>query len=339
MITLLRLFPSRFYRLLLICGICCIASNKLSAQNTKIGFMLSSLNSDRWYKDKDAFQEKAAALGARVITTNAEDKPEKQTEQVEELIKEGVNILVVIPVDGKRASAIVEQAHKANIKVIAYDRLIKDCDLDFYVSYNNNKVGEIMAKFALKEKPQGNYAIINGPESDNNVKQINEGMHSVLDASIQSGSIKLLEEKATEQWSEIEAMMITQDLIQKHKSIDAILTSADLLALGAVNALEEANMLGKTIVTGQDADLQACKHILAGNQQMTIYKPIAPLAAKAAELAVLLANGKMAEKNATSDNGKIAVPSYLIEPILVTKENMKAAVIDPGHWKAEDLEK
>ena len=230
-------------------------------------------------------------------------------------------------------------AHKANIKVIAYDRLIKGCDLDFYVSYNNNMVGQIMAKYALKEKPKGVYAIINGPESDNNVKQINEGMHSVLDASIKSGDIKLVEEKTADQWSEIEAMMLAQDIIQNHKDIDAILASADLLSLGVVKALEEANMAGKVIVTGQDADLQACKYILDGKQQMTIYKPIAPLAAKAAELAVQMAGGKVCDKNAESDNGKIAVPSFLIEPILVTKDNMRSVVITPGYWKEEDLEK
>jgi len=339
MMTSKWFYSPRSLSLLLLFFISSFTSVQLQAQGVKLGFMLSSLNTDRWYKDKAAFNEKATALGGTVIITNAEDDASKQLLQVDELIQQGVKVLVVIPVDGLSAAGIVEKAHKANIKVIAYDRLIKNCDLDFYVSYNNKMVGEIMAKYALQEKPSGKYTIINGPESDNNTKLVNQGIHAVLDASIQSGKINLLEEKTTEQWSEMEATMITQDLIQKHKGIDVIITGADVLAVGTVHALEEDGLAGKILVTGQDADLQSCKYMMEGKQQMTILKPIGPLAAKAAELAMQIAQGTPNEKNGDCDNGKITVPSFLIEPTLVTRENLKSLVILSGFWKESDLEK
>ncbi len=307
----------------------------------KIGLSLDTLKEERWQHDRDLFVARAKELGADVLVQAANSDDTLQNSQAENLLTEGVNVLVVVPHDGKSSATIVEAAHKAGVPVIAYDRLIRDCDLDLYVTLDPEKVGEQQADYAVKHRPKGNYVLIGGAPTDNNAVLVRQGQMKILQPSIDKGDIKVVADQWAKDWQPVEALKIMENALTKNNNkVDAVVVSNDGTAGGVVQALNEQGLAGKVLVTGQDADLAACQRIVQGTQSMTVYKPLAKLANKAAELAVALAQKQpIADPVTKLNNGKIDVPSILLPTVEVDKDNLDSTVIADGFQKKEDVYK
>jgi D-xylose transport system substrate-binding protein len=306
-----------------------------------IGFSMDTLKEERWQRDRDLVVARAEEMGARVIVQAANGNDALQNSQAENMLTQGIDVLLVAPHNGKTAAVIVEAAHKAGVPVIAYDRLILDSDLDLYVTFSPVRVGELQADYALKHKPKGNYVLIGGAPTDNNALLLRQGQMSLLKPPIDRGDVKVVSDQWAKEWQPMEALKIMENaLTRNNNQVDAVVVSNDGTAGGAIQALAEQKLAGKVVVTGQDADLAACQRIVAGTQSMTVYKPIKVLAAKAAEVALLLADKKaVADKTSPVNNGKKDVPSILLEPIQVDKDNLVSTIIADGYQKLEAVYK
>lgn len=299
-----------------------------------IGFAMDTLKEARWQTDRDLFVKQAESQGAKVLVQDAGSNDATQIQQVESFISQKVDAIVIIPHDGKAMAKAVKLAHEANIPVISYDRLITDCDLDLYISFDNIKVGEAQAQYLIDHLPtpgKGKIVRIYGAPTDNNAKQFKQGQDNVLQPYMDRGDIQVIHQDWATDWQPKIAKDITAAAITKHgMTFDAILASNDGTAGGAIQALRETDATAKILVTGQDADLAACQRIAEGSQAMTIYKPIKDLAPQAANLAVALAKRKPVVANSTVNNHLIEVPSVLLKIITVDKSNLQDSVIKDG---------
>ncbi|RVT58318.1 sugar ABC transporter substrate-binding protein [Niallia taxi] len=311
---------------------------KLAQDDSKVyvGFSLDTLQEDRWYKDKEAFEKKVLELGGEVKTLAANGVDSVQIKQAELLIAEGVDVLVVVPHNAEVSAEIVDKAHKANVKVVSYDRLIKNADVDYYISYDNKKVGQLQAQEILKKQKKGNFAYIGGAETDNNAVLFREGAMEVLQPYIDKDDIKLVFDKYTDEWQpEIAETNMKQALKENNNDIQAVIAANDGTAGGVINALQA---IGKTIpVSGQDAEITGLKRILAGSQTMTVYKPIQVIAEDAAAIAMKAGKNEKIDTTATVNNGKIDVPSILLDPVAVTKSNIDETVIKDKFITEDEL--
>jgi len=312
---------------------------ELSHESDKItiGFSMDSFMIERWQRDRDIFVSRANDLGAEVIVQIAGGDPDEQIKQIEYLINKNVDVLVIIPREADGLGAVVNEARKKGIKVISYDRLIKDTSLDLYISFDNELVGELIADTLVHHVPKGNYVIFNGPESDNNVSLLRKGYYNILNPKIQSGDITVTHEFWTPNWEPEQAGYNMEELLRKQEKIDAIIAGNDSIATMLIRLLSENRMAGKVAVGGQDAEVSACQRIVEGTQLMTVYKPIDKLARLSAELAVQLAKGEEIIVNNVYEDGEYSIPYYEIMPIAVTKENMMDTVIKDGFQRLESV--
>ena len=309
------------------------------SKTPKVGFCMDSLIPERWEKDRELFIQNVEELGGKVLVEIANGDDALQLKQAEKLISEGVDVLVVIPVNQETAGHIVVAAHKAGIKVISYDRLIRNCNLDYYVSTDNIRIGEQQADYLTKIKPKGKYVLIGGAVTDNNAHLLYLGQLNILQPLITKGDIEIVFQEFTQDWKEKEGYeLMNKCLDENNNLVDAVIASNDALALGAIRALEERDLAGKVLVAGQDADIKAIRQIVAGTQTMTIYKPIDAITSTAAKIAIKLANGESPEiMNLTVNNGKKLVPSFLMESMVVHKDNIKMTVVSEGYLKEHDI--
>ena len=312
-------------------------SNKNSGR-IRIGLSMDTLKEERWQHDRDLFVERAKELGADVLVQAADGDDKVQTQQAENLLTQGVNVLVVIPHNGEIAASIVEASHRQNVPVVSYDRLIRNSEPDLYISFDNEKVGELQARYLIERAPRGNYVLIGGAPTDNNATLFRKGQMNILKPAIDRGDIKVVADQWARDWLASEALRHTENaLTQSHNNVVAVVVSNDGTAGGAIQALEEQKLGGKVLVSGQDADLAALQRIIAGTQSMTVYKPVAQLARRAAEAAVALARHEKVESTSAINNGKVDVPSVLLDPIVVDKNNIVDTVIKDGYQKLEDV--
>jgi D-xylose transport system substrate-binding protein len=309
-----------------------------SGSKIVIGLSMDSLRVERWKRDRDLFTERAKELGAEVLVQSADGDPVKQNSQAENLLAQKVNVLVVIARDGVAAARIVDAAHAQNVKVLAYDRLIRDSDVDLYISFDNERVGYLQADAVAKAVPKGRYFLLGGSPSDNNAQLLRKGQMAALQPRIDAGDITVVGDQWTDNWDPNEALKHVENALTANKNrIDAVIASNDGTAGGAVEALRAQGLAGKVAVSGQDADLAACQRIVEGTQTMTVYKPLKPLAYRAAELAVALAKGEAVDAGKTVHNGKIDVPSVLLDPVPVDKANLYDVVIKDGFHPLEEV--
>ncbi|PJG84995.1 D-xylose ABC transporter substrate-binding protein [Conservatibacter flavescens] len=306
------------------------------AKDLTIGMSIDDLRLERWQKDRDIFVNKAESLGAKVFVQSANGNDQTQVSQIENMINRGVDVLVIIPFNGEALSNVIAEAKREGIKVLAYDRLINNADLDFYVSFDNEKVGELQAESIVAVKPEGNYFLMGGSPVDNNAKLFRKGQMKVLQPLIDSGKIKVVGDQWVDSWLAEKALQIMENALTANKNnIDAVVASNDATAGGAIQALSAQGLAGKVAISGQDADLAGIKRIVAGSQTMTVYKPIKALADKAAEIAVELGKNEKVEQNAVLNNGMKDVPAYLLSPIAVNKANIDDTIIKDGFHSKE----
>jgi D-xylose transport system substrate-binding protein len=318
-----------------------VGLSQAAVKKIKIGLSMDTLKEERWQRDRDLFIARAKELGAEVLVQAANGNDSLQNSQAENLLTQGVDILVVVPHNGVTSAAIVTAAHKAGKKVIAYDRLIRNSDVDLYVSFDNYEIGKMQASYLLQKAPKGNYIVIGGAPTDNNAHLYHDGQMEVLKPAVARGDIKIVADQWAKDWQPSEALKHTENALTRNKNdIVAIAAPNDGTAGGAISALKQQKLAGKVFVSGQDADLAACQRVVEGTQAMTVYKPIQKLAAKAAELAVALAKGEaVTEATQKLNNGKIDVKSVLIAPIQVDKNNMDSTVIADGFHDKKDVYK
>lgn len=307
-----------------------------SKDHPVIGFCIDDLRVERWARDRDYFVDAAKKLGATVSVQSADASEERQISQIENLISRGVDVIVIVPFNSKTLGNVVAEAKKAGIKVVSYDRLILDADVDAYISFDNEKVGELQAKGVYDAQPKGSYFLLGGAPTDNNAKMLREGQLKVLQPAIDRGDIKVVGQQWVPEWNAATALRIVEDaLTANNNKIDAIVASNDGTAGGAIQALAAQKLAGKVPVSGQDADLAAVKRVIAGTQTMTVYKPIKLIATQAAQLAVDLAQGREPAYNAQYDNGKKKVDTVLLQPIVLTKKNVDVVVKDGFYTQAQ----
>jgi D-xylose transport system substrate-binding protein len=276
---------------------------------------------------------KAGCPECKVLYSNANQDAAKQQQQAEAAITQGANVIVMSAVDGKSAVTIVQNAKSQSVPVIAYDRFIAGSD--YYVSFDNKKVGELQGTGLVEAmkaagKTAGDIVMINGSPTDANAADFKAGAHSVLDSS----GYTVKAEFDTPDWSPDNAQEWMESQIGSvQANLVGVYAANDGTAGGAIAALKGGGVNPLPPVTGQDAELAAIQRILAGDQALTIYKAIKPQAEDAAKNAIALANG---EKPASSAD-KEGVPATLLEPVVVTKDNIKDTVVKDEFYKVEDI--
>lgn len=300
-----------------------------------IGLSLGTLKEERWQRDRDFFVNKTRELGAGVIVESANADAELQKSQVESLILQGVNVIVIVPENEELLRPLIEKAHNAGIKVLAYDRLINDVDLDAYVTFDYVKAGEQQALAVLNVAKKGNFGLILGDPSDSTVYMQKEGVMKVLQPEIDKGSVKLVFENFTNGWKPEVAYQTVKKYLEGSKDVDGVISLNDGMASGILQALNESGL--KVPVSGMDAELAACQRIVDGTQTQTSYLPVNLQAIKAADVAVKLAKSQSVEFNGKVNNGKTEVPTYFLDPVTVTKENMMQTVIKDGLHSFEEV--
>ncbi|UPO96506.1 D-xylose ABC transporter substrate-binding protein [Cetobacterium somerae] len=313
-------------------------NTSLEAAKMKIGMTVDDLRLERWQRDRDIFTEEANKLGAEVVAVSANGDSDKQMRDAENLISQGIDLLVVIPNNGDVMGAIVDQAHQDGIKVLAYDRLLTNSDVDAYISFDNEKVGELQGEAIVEAMPKGMYFMMGGSPTDNNAKMFRAGQMKAVQPYIDSGEIVIVGDQWVKDWLPEEAMKIMENaLTANDNKIDAVVASNDSTAGGAIQALAAQNMAGKVPISGQDADLAAVKRVAEGTQTVTVYKPIPKLAKEAAKLSVKMIKNENLGTTTTVNNGQKDVPAVLLEPIAVTKDNIKETIVKDGFHTEKDI--
>jgi D-xylose transport system substrate-binding protein len=294
-------------------------------------------------QDRPNFEKKVKELcsDCPIIYSNADQDAAKQQQQAEAAITKGAKVLVLDPVDAASAGAIVQNAKSRDIPVVSYDRLITDADIDYYISFDNEQVGKLQGDSLVKkltdDGAKGDIIMINGAPTDNNAKLFKEGAHSVIDKS----DYKVAKEYDTPDWSPDKAQQEMEQAITAvgKDGFVGVYAANDGTAGGAIAAMKGNGVDPKKIpTTGQDAELAAIQRILIGEQYMTVYKAIKPEAEQAAELAVQLAKGETppAPKDKV-DNGMEQVPSILLTPVAVTKDNINDTIVKDGFWSVDEI--
>lgn len=336
----------KFFKLSLFCAAvlltgCAPAPAEISterspaADTVEIGMSFDTFVLERWIRDRDVFVSTASELGANVNVQNANGDAEEQASQIEYLIDKNVDVLVVIAVDGKNEQLLsaIKRAQNIGIKIIAYDRSIQNVGADLYVSFDNEKVGTLMAESVLSKIPRsGRIAALLGSPADNNVVLVEQGLTKVLDA----GGCKLVYKNYSDNWKAEYAYDQMCECIDTVGTVDAVICGNDGLAAMAFKALSEHRMADDVILVGQDADIDACQRIVEGTQYMTVYKSIDQLARQTAQYAVKLAKDEPFTLPDSFNDGTFDVPFLKLEPIAVTAENMDKEIIDSRfHLRSE----
>lgn len=311
-----------------------------SKKKPLVGFMLPHTTIQRYIVEKEEFTSKINELGGEVLFYDAGNDDQKQMMQLDSLLARSIDVLVLDPVNRFTAAEMVRKAHRKGIKVISYDRLISNSNVDAFLSFDPWEVGRQITEAATKAKPDGVYIILGGDKSDLNAIGIDESMNKVLEPFLSSNKIKVDYKVFIERWSyEDSYLEVKRYLNLSGKVPDVILATSDMIARGTIDALKENKLEGKVIVTGQGGELFACKNIVAGNQMMTVYKPVKKLASLAAELSIKMLNNEKVDDilNTTIFNGYADIPTQMLVPIPVDASNLRSTIVADGMIKESDL--
>lgn len=302
----------------------------------QIGMSFDSFVIERWQKDRDVFVSMAKEMGAEVNVQNANGDIEEQKKQIEYFIEKGMDAIVIICIDSDSLEDTVKKAKNAGIKVVAYDRLIHNADVDLYVSFDNYQVGTLMGNGLVQNGiTNSKVLILGGAPADDNVPQVEAGFSQVM---ADNGNT-ILDVMHSEGWR----AELAGEYVYKHldviEQVDAIMCGNDNLATAVVHALAENRLADEKLVVGQDADLEACQRVVEGTQVMTVYKPVEKLAGRAAEYTIKLIKGEEinGEDVVTANDGKYDVPYVKLGPIAVNKDNINEVIINSGFHLKEDV--
>lgn len=301
----------------------------------RIGVSLPTQRDIGWVRYREGFESAVQdKKNVKLLMQVADQNAALQASQVENLLSQKIDILILAPQDAAAATSLVEKAHKAHVKVISFDRLILNANVDMYVSFDNVKVGELQGDYLTKLVPKGNYIILSGAPTDNNAKLFKQGAMKYIDPLVKKGDIKIVMDQPINDWQPSVAQGLVENALTANKNnVQAILAPNDNTAGGAIQALAAQKLVGKVKVTGQDAEVTAAQRIAAGKQTMTVFKDQKKLSQKAIELAMMMSQSQenKIKLNGKVDNGKIAVPAVLLTPIVVDKNNLDKELIQSGY--------
>ena len=324
-----------------------------------VGIAMPTKSSARWIADGDNIVKVLRSRGYGTDLQYAEDDVPNQLSQVENMVTTGAKVLVVAAIDGTTLGNVLGQAKRAGIKVIAYDRLIRNTpDVDYYATFDNFKVGVLQAQsleqgLGLKDgKGPFNIELFGGSPDDNNAFFFYNGAMSVLQPYIdrkvlvvgsgQTGMGKV----ATLRWDGATAQARMDNLLSAYysnKKLGAVLSPYDGISIGIISSLRGVGYgspdLPMPIISGQDAEVQSVKAIVAGQQYATIFKDTRDLARVTADMVDALLSGQAPTVNDTKtyDNGVKVVPAYLLNPVIVDKSNWERVLIDSGYYKKSQI--
>ncbi len=324
-----------------------------------VGVAMPTKTSQRWIQDGDYCKELLEGQGYEVDLQYGEDQVELQVSQLDNMIAKGVDALIIAPIDGEALTGVLSKAAEENIPVISYDRLIRNSgDVTYYATFDNFLVGVQQGQYIVDaldlENQAGpfNIELFGGSPDDNNAYYFFDGAMSILQPYIDNGKLVVksgqtdMDTISILRWDSATAQTRMDNLIVANYSsekLDAVLAPADILATGIISSLKSAGFgtsdKPMPVVTGQDADINAVKSIVAGEQTMTIFKDTRILAEKAVGMVDAVLSGGEAEVNDTTtyDNGVKVVPSYLCEPVVVDINNYTELLIDTGYYTADQL--
>jgi D-xylose transport system substrate-binding protein len=310
----------------------------------KVAVLLpDSQSSVRWETvDRPSLQAAFDDAGVEAEIQNAEGDKAAQIQQAEQAITNGAKVILLVNLDSGSGATIAANAQSQGVKVIDYDRLTLDTDAtDYYVSFNNEKVGQLQGQGlvdCMGDKQNAQIAVLNGSPTDNNATLFKNGYDSVINPKFESGEWKEIDDQDVPDWDNQQALTIFEQILQKNDNkVDGVLAANDGLANAAISALKQRN-LPQVPVTGQDATLQGIQNIVNGDQCMTVYKAIKKEADAAAELAIALAKGEEPTAETTPVNNNTEdVPSVLLDPVAVTKDNISEYTGEPDFPKVEEI--
>lgn len=303
----------------------------------KIGFSMDTVQEERWQRDKALFEKRCQELNIECFVTVADEKADKQANDVDNLLTKGIDVLVIAPNNATQAATMVAKAKAQGVPVVSYDRLVKSDEIDIYVAHHPPLIGKKIAEYALAKVPKGNYIMVYGDSNDNNAVIWQQVEKEVLQPAIDRGDVKIVAEQNAKGWQPEEALKIVENaLTQSNNTVVAVVASNDGTAGGAIQALAAQGLTGKVIVTGQDAELPAMQHIAEGKQSMTIYKPIQPLVVAAIDAALKLARGETVAANDKILAVNREVPAVYIDIQVIEKSNLMDVIKD-GYHRYEDV--
>jgi putative multiple sugar transport system substrate-binding protein len=324
-----------------------------------VGVAMPTKSSERWIADGNNIKEKLEAEGYKVDLQYAEDDIPTQVSQVENMVTKGVDILVIAAIDGTALGEVLEQAEDTDVPIIAYDRLIRDsAAVDYYTTFDNFQVGvqqaeSLVAGLGASGTGPYNVELFAGSPDDNNATFFWNGAMSILEPMIDSGELTVVsgqtefDQAAILRWDPATAQKRMEDILTStytRETVDGVLSPYDGLSLGIIAALKANGYGGASkplpVVTGQDAELQSVKSILDGGQYSTIFKDTRELARVTVDMITAIGEDTEPDVNDTEtyDNGEKVVPSYLLEPVPVTKDSVTTVLVDSGYYDQSDLQ-
>jgi len=320
-----------------------------AADRIKIGFLLKTMQEERYQRDKAAFLAKAKALGAEVIFDSANNDEQTQLAAFENMLSQGAQVIVLQPVNTGTAGSMVTSAHKAKVKVVGYDAMLVNGPLDAMVMQDSWAVGKLQAEAMvawLKAKNgsvKGNVALIRGQPGDSNANALSSGVLEVLKAN---PDLRLVADQSHEGWLPDKAMATTENLLTKlGNRIDAVICNNSGMARGVIAALDAQGLASadKVFVAGSDADLVNIQYVAQGKEAAEIWKKIAPLAETAAQTAVTLAQNpdkdpkSLIKVDRMINNGAVEVPTIVTPVVLVDKANLDGTIIAEGFYTHQQV--
>ena len=327
-----------------------------AAAGTKVGVSMPTKDLQRWNQDGANMQSELEAAGYEVDLQYANNEPQTQVSQIENMISNGANVLVIAAIEASSLGEALDMAKAANIPVIAYDRLIMNSDaVSYYATFDNYKVGVTQGQYIVDtldlDNAEGpfNLEITAGDPGDNNAPFFYNGAMDTLKPYIESGKLVVksgqteFEEVGTPQWKTETAQSRADNIISSFyadgTNIDVWLCSNDSTALGVETALANSYNGEYPIVTGQDCDIENTKNMIAGKQSMSVFKDTRTLASQVVKMVGQILNGEEVEVNDTEtyDNGTGVIPSYLCEPVFADANNYKELLIDSGYYTEDQL--
>jgi D-xylose transport system substrate-binding protein len=304
------------------------------AKGPKIGFILSTMQEERYQRDKRVFEETVQKAGGTVVFASCNNSEQTQAAEVDNLLSQGVQALVIQPVNGDTASSFVKQAKQDGVPVVDYDRLIKNAPIDAYITEDSNKVGQLQAEAAVKfTGGKGNVVLLMGQAGHSVAEARTAGAMSVLS---KYPGMKVVVKQYHAGWSPDLAMKTTENALTQYKNnIQAIIANNSGMAHGAIQALEEQKLTGKVFVAGADADLAAIRDVVAGKQQFEVQISINDMARSAAEAALALAQKQAIKSTSEVNNGMMMVKTINTPVFPVDKAQVEARIIKTGFHSQE----
>lgn len=309
-------------RLLLVMTALLCSTLLVQSQDLKVGILFDQFASERWKIEEQLITQKFEELGVECQTEVAHSVEGVQIDQAKKLISRGVDALIIIARDASEAIEIVDLARSKNIKVIAYDRFIPNANIDLFLSYDNVEVGRMQARAAIAAVPTGNYILVNGPVSDFNSIQFRQGQMEVIEEYNTNNQIDVVKDIVLDAWHDIQATMALYDSKVKASKTDCVISATDAVSIGVIQFLESEADLQRIYLTGQDASHDAIDNIRKGYQNMTILKPLKPLAETAAMMTYQLIMEEEIEGVTDIEIDEMMVKGKLFTPILIDKSNV-----------------